>query len=81
MAKWILICPKCKTEFAHSQISDVGMARLLLPQKPLFEPTGNKMRAPQLWPQRNLPSHRLAIQGLSGVLYVQYWTDAIRVHC
>jgi hypothetical protein len=33
MAKWILICVKCKTEFQHSQVSDVGMASLFLPGK------------------------------------------------
>jgi DNA-directed RNA polymerase subunit RPC12/RpoP len=41
MPKWVLICANCKTEFQHSQISDVGMARLLLPSKPNFEPNGN----------------------------------------
>jgi hypothetical protein len=46
MAKWILICAKCKAEFEHSQISDVGMARLLLPEKPEFAPTGNKCACP-----------------------------------
>ncbi len=30
MSKWILICPKCKTEFEHSQISDVGMSFLMI---------------------------------------------------
>jgi DNA-directed RNA polymerase subunit RPC12/RpoP len=34
MAMWILICSNCKSEFQHSQISDVGMARLVLPEKP-----------------------------------------------
>ena len=46
MSKWILICPKCKTEFEHSQISDVGMARLSLPEKPSLAPTGNKCVCP-----------------------------------
>ncbi len=36
MPKWVLICAKCKIEFEHSQISDVGMASLLLPAKPEF---------------------------------------------
>lgn len=34
MPMWILICTNCKTEFEHSQISDVGMSRLFLPEKP-----------------------------------------------
>jgi len=46
MAKWILICAKCKTEFENSQISDVGMASLMLPAKPSFAPTGNKCVCP-----------------------------------
>jgi len=46
MPIWILICPECKSEFEHSQISDVGMASLLLPEKPSFEPTGNKCVCP-----------------------------------
>jgi rRNA maturation endonuclease Nob1 len=40
MAKWILICPNCKTEFEHSQISDVGLASLLESEKPIAS-TGN----------------------------------------
>jgi predicted nucleic-acid-binding Zn-ribbon protein len=46
MSKWILICPKCKTEFEHSQISDVGMSFLMIPAKPEFPPTGNKCVCP-----------------------------------
>jgi hypothetical protein len=41
MAKWILICTKCNTEFEYSQISDVGMARLILAEKPPIQ-TGQK---------------------------------------
>jgi hypothetical protein len=47
MAKWILICAKCKTEFEHSQISDVGMASLIWLAKPEFAPTGNECVCPQ----------------------------------
>jgi rRNA maturation endonuclease Nob1 len=36
VAKWVLQCPKCKTEFEHSQISELGMSLLLLPDKPAF---------------------------------------------
>jgi hypothetical protein len=46
MSKWILICPKCKTEFEHSQISDVGMSLLMLPEKPAFAPSGNPCACP-----------------------------------
>jgi hypothetical protein len=42
MSKWILICPKCKTEFEHSQISDVGMSFLMIPAKPEFATAGNE---------------------------------------
>jgi hypothetical protein len=41
MPKWILICRNCKTEFQHSQISDVGLASLLLADKPNIPPSGN----------------------------------------
>jgi predicted nucleic-acid-binding Zn-ribbon protein len=46
MSKWILICPKCKTEFEHSQISDVGMSFLMIPTKPEFAPNGNDCVCP-----------------------------------
>lgn len=46
MSKWILICPKCKTEFEHSQISDVGMSFLMIPEKPEFASTGNECVCP-----------------------------------
>jgi hypothetical protein len=46
MSKWILICPKCKTEFEHSQISDVGMPYLMIPMKPEFATNGNKCVCP-----------------------------------
>ena len=36
MAKWVLQCPKCKSEFEYSQISDVGISLLLLPDRPAF---------------------------------------------
>jgi DNA-directed RNA polymerase subunit RPC12/RpoP len=39
MAKWILICAKCKSEFEHSQVGDIGMSQLELPVKPDV-PTG-----------------------------------------
>jgi hypothetical protein len=45
MPKWILICSKSKIEFQHSQISDVGMSSLLLPDKPLI-PIGHKCVCP-----------------------------------
>ena len=46
MSKWILICPKCKTEFEHSPISDVGMSFLVIPTKPEFAPNGNDSVCP-----------------------------------
>jgi len=46
MPKWVLICAKCKSEFEHSQISDVGMASLFLPEKPSFASTGYKCVCP-----------------------------------
>jgi hypothetical protein len=46
MARWILICVKCKSEFRHSQISDLVMARLRPPVKPAFEETGNECVCP-----------------------------------
>ena len=46
MSKWILICPKCKTEFEHSEISDVGMSFLMIPLKPEFAPTGDECVCP-----------------------------------
>lgn len=39
VAKWILICRNCAAEFDHSQIGDVELARLLLPEKPIV-PSG-----------------------------------------
>jgi hypothetical protein len=45
MAMWILICTNCKSEFQHSQISDVGMASLVLPDKPII-PAGHKCVCP-----------------------------------
>ena len=46
MPKWVLICSKCKNEFEHSQIPDVGLAWLLLAEKPPFAPTGNDYVCP-----------------------------------
>lgn len=46
MARWVLYCPKCKSEFEHSQIADVAMARLVLAPKPQFQPNGNKCVCP-----------------------------------
>ena len=46
MPAWILICPKCNSEFQHSQVSDVGMASLSLPAKPEIPPTGNECVCP-----------------------------------
>jgi DNA-directed RNA polymerase subunit RPC12/RpoP len=46
MPAWILICPKCKTEFQHSQISDVGMSSLYLQSKPDISATGNACVCP-----------------------------------
>jgi hypothetical protein len=39
MTKWVVECTNCTVEFEHSQISDVGMARLYLPPKPRFPQT------------------------------------------
>jgi hypothetical protein len=36
MKAWVLQCPKCKFEFEHSQINELGMSLLLLPDKPAF---------------------------------------------
>ena len=46
MPKWVLICPKCKTEFEHSQINDVGMFCLMIQEKPEFANTGNECVCP-----------------------------------
>jgi hypothetical protein len=46
MSKWILICPKCRTEFEHSQISDAGMSFLMIPAKPEFATARNKCVCP-----------------------------------
>jgi hypothetical protein len=40
MTKWVVECTNCTVEFEHSQISDVGMARLYLPPKPQVPPNG-----------------------------------------
>jgi hypothetical protein len=45
MPIWILICANCKVEFQHSQIGDVAMSRLLLPEKPII-PVGQKCVCP-----------------------------------
>jgi hypothetical protein len=45
MVMWILVCSNCKVEFQHSQISDVGMSHLVLPEKPLI-PAGQKCVCP-----------------------------------
>ena len=46
MAKWVLQCPKCKSEFEYSLITDVGMSLLVLPDKPAFTPTGSSCVCP-----------------------------------
>jgi hypothetical protein len=47
MAKWILICVNCKSEFNHSQISEVPISfSVYLPAKPEFAPTGNECVCP-----------------------------------
>jgi len=46
MPKWILICGHCKIEFQHSQISDVGLASLILPEKPSIPSSGNTCVCP-----------------------------------
>jgi hypothetical protein len=46
MPKWILNCTKCKSEFEHSRIRDVGMSFLMLPEKPTFTPSGNPCACP-----------------------------------
>jgi hypothetical protein len=46
MAAWILICRKCKAAFQHSQISDVGMASLYDPPKPMVPQTGHECVCP-----------------------------------
>jgi hypothetical protein len=46
MPKWVLTCPECKTQFEHSQISDIGMAFMDLPLKPEFPPSGNECACP-----------------------------------
>ena len=50
MPKWVLQCPNCKTEFEHSQISDVWMASCFDPPKPKVPPAGVE--------RDYLPSHR-----------------------
>lgn len=39
MAKWILECTKCKFEFEHAQVNDVGMANFYLPLRPELSKT------------------------------------------
>jgi hypothetical protein len=46
MAKWILICLNCKSEFQYSQISDVPMSFRIFFVKPEFAPTGNQCVCP-----------------------------------
>ena len=64
MRAWILICRKCKIEFQHSQISDVGMASLYDPPKPIVPPTVNECVCRKLRTQRGLPTHRFTVSGL-----------------
>ena len=35
MAMWALMCVSCKSEFKFSDIADVELARLFLPEKPI----------------------------------------------
>jgi len=35
MAMWALICANCQTTFQYSRISDVELAGLVLPEKPM----------------------------------------------
>jgi hypothetical protein len=42
---WILLCSNCQVEFQHSQISDVGMSYLMVPEKPAI-PVGQKCVCP-----------------------------------
>jgi DNA-directed RNA polymerase subunit RPC12/RpoP len=41
-----MCCAKCKAEFEHSQTSDVGMAFLAGPEKPLLASSGNSCVCP-----------------------------------
>jgi predicted nucleic-acid-binding Zn-ribbon protein len=46
MPKWVLSCPKCKNEFERSQISGVGMSKLVPASKPEFSRGGNECVCP-----------------------------------
>jgi hypothetical protein len=46
MPKWTLQCPKCDTDFEHSQIDNVGMASFYLPLKPDLPPSGVRCTYP-----------------------------------
>ncbi len=45
MPMWVVVCANCKSEFQRTQFSDVGMSRLLLPEKPII-PIGRKCVCP-----------------------------------
>jgi hypothetical protein len=45
MAMWALICANCKTSFQYSEITEVELAQLFLPEKPLAS-DGQKCECP-----------------------------------
>jgi DNA-directed RNA polymerase subunit RPC12/RpoP len=49
MARWVLKCFECKSEFTHSAIRDDGKASdvLRVPLKPDFPPGGEHLVCPQ----------------------------------
>lgn len=46
MPKWVLCCPKCKNEFEHTHIDDVGMTSIYFSFKPEFPPAGAQYTCP-----------------------------------
>ena len=45
MASWVLICPKCNSAFAHSQVKDT-LENFFLASKPIFPTGGTALDCP-----------------------------------
>ena len=45
MASWVLICPKCNSAFAHSQVKDT-LENFFLASKPAFPTGGTTLDCP-----------------------------------
>jgi DNA-directed RNA polymerase subunit RPC12/RpoP len=46
MAKWVLKCDNCDSEFTHSMITDQGAQSYFLPEKPVFPFAGLEIECP-----------------------------------